>query len=78
MKRLLRRAYEAGDDLEKMIGYLVRRRSGLTLDQEHFDAIKQHFSDNGGHLQGLQESAGDHWGKLHESIDHVLTKHNLK
>jgi hypothetical protein len=81
MKRLIT-AYAASKELEKLIGYLVTRRSGLKLDQHHFDEIISHFEENGGHLHGIQGKLDDHksvhYEKLHNSIDHILKKHKLK
>ena len=83
MKRLMKKAeYEAKQQLEKLIGYLVTRRSGLRLDKNHFDEIIEHFESNGGNLDGIQsknkEDKSEHYEKLHNSIDKVLTKHKMK
>lgn len=84
MKRLIRKAekYKPQGQLEKLIGYLVTRRSGLTLDKNHFNEIVEHFESNGGHLEGIQgkkdHNKNDHYEKLHNSIHHILTKHKMK
>lgn len=81
MKRLISKvAYSAKGELERLIGYLVTRRSGLKLDQKHFDEIIEHFHDNGGHLKGIQskKEKGAHYEKLHNSIDTILRKHKMK
>lgn len=81
MKRLLtKKAYNANGELERLIGYLVTRRSGLKLDSHHFDQIIAHFHENGGHLDGIQskEHKGKHYEKLHNSIDEILKKHDMK
>lgn len=81
MKRLIK-AYAAKSELEKLIGYLVTRRSGLRLNKEHFEQIIAHFESNGGHLEGIKGKK-DHdkskfYEMLHGSIDHILKKHNMK
>lgn len=85
MKRLMTKTatkYIASGDLERLIGYLVTRSSGLRLDKVHFDDIIEHFHDNDGHIHGIQGKLKDdksvHYEKLHNSIDHVLKKHKLK
>ncbi|MNJ90035.1 hypothetical protein D3C87_76260 [compost metagenome] len=84
MKRLISKtaAYTAEHELEKLIGYLVTRSSGLKLDKEHFNDIVDHFHENGGHMDGIkgkhEHPKSVHYEKLHNSIDHVLKKHNLK
>lgn len=84
MKRLIRKAlnYKPSSELEKLIGYLVTRRSGLKLEKEHFIQIVNHFEENGGHLEGIQGkknyNKSEFYELLHNSIDHVLKKHNLK
>lgn len=81
MSRLKKIAeYKAKSDLEKIIGYLVTRRSGLKLDKHHFEEIIEHFKNNGGHLTGLRSKKDKqiHYEKLHNSIDYVLRKYNLK
>lgn len=81
MRRLIRRSnYEAKTELERLIGYLVTRRSGLRLDKHHFDEIIAHFHDSGGRLEGLKDRLNSrvHYERLHESIDYVLKKYDLK
>lgn len=84
MKRLIAKkaAYAAKGELEKLIGYLVTRRSGLKLEEEHFADIIDHFHENGGHIDGIKGRNGHdknvHYEKLHNSIDHGLKKHKLK
>lgn len=81
MKRLIAKddhGYKAKGELEKLIGYLVSRRSGLSLNKEHFDHIKNHFEENGGSMKGLKENAAEDWGQLHDSIDHCMEHHKLK
>ncbi|MNC01744.1 hypothetical protein D3C81_500630 [compost metagenome] len=83
MKRLLRKAeYEASHQLEKLIGYLVTRRSGIRLDKHHFEQIIEHFEESGGHLDGIQgkknHNKNEHYEKLHGSIDHILKKNKMK
>lgn len=85
MKRLISKtasSYIAKGDLEKLIGYLVTRSSGLRLEGLHFEQIIDHFHENGGHIHGikgkLDDSKSVHYEKLHNSIDHVLTKHKMK
>lgn len=85
MKRLINKTaahYAAKGEMEKLIGYLVTRSSGLKLEQIHFEDIIEHFSENGGSLKGIQgkekEEKGHYYEKLHKSIDHVLKKHKLK
>lgn len=86
MKRLMSKSAKYSGSIKtqlvKLIGYLVTRRSGLKLDDIHFDQIIEHFEDNGGHLHGIQgkkkEDKSVHYEKLHNSIDHVLKKHKMK
>lgn len=84
MKRLIRKAsnYKPTGQLEKLIGYLVTRRSGLKLDKEHFKEIVEHYKENGGHLEGVQGKKdydkSKYYEMLHNSIDHVLKKSGLK
>lgn len=84
MKRLIRKAekYVPSSQIEKLIGYLVTRRSGLTLKEEHFKQISEHFKNAGGHLEGIQGKKGynksEFYELLHSSIDYVLKKHKMK
>lgn len=85
MRRLISKTaahYAAKGELEKLIGYLVTRSSGLKLEQLHFNDIIDHFHENEGSLAGIQgkddHGKGHHYEKLHNSIDHVLKKHKLK
>lgn len=85
MKRLLSKtaeSYAAKGELEKLIGYLVTRSSGLKLEQLHFDDIINHFHESEGSLKGIQgkeeHAKGHYYEKLHNSIDHILKKHKLK
>ena len=85
MKRLINRTaahYAAKGELEKLIGYLVTRSSGMKLEKEHFNDIVEHFHENGGSLKGIQgkeeNDKGHYYEKLHNSIDHVLKKHKMK
>ena len=83
MKRLLKKsAYKTVSPMEKIIGYLVTRRSGLKLEKHHFDEIIEHFESNGGHLEGIQgknnHNSDHYYEKLHNSIDHVLIKYDMK
>lgn len=81
-KSVIREAYVAKSELEKIIGYLVTRSSGLRLEKIHFDEIIEHFENNGGSLKGLKgkekEDSSKYYEKLHNSIDYVLKKHKLK
>lgn len=82
MKRLISKqaAYSARGELEKLVGYLVTRRSGVKLEEQHFKEIIEHFSENGGNLKGIQgkKTKGEHYEKLHNSIDTILKKHKMK
>lgn len=83
MKRLIRKSeYRASNQLEKIIGYLVTKRSGLRLEKKHFDEIIGHYESNGGHLDGIQgkknHDKNHFYEKLHNSIDYVLKKYKMK
>ncbi len=81
MKRLIKKSnYVAKGELEKLIGYLVTRRSGVKLNKKHFDEISKHFIDSGGHMKGIKGNKvekTEHYLKLHDAIDTVLTNHKI-
>jgi hypothetical protein len=78
MKRLIKKvSYNARGELEKLIGYLVTKRSGLRLNKDQFNEISMHFVDSGGHMDGIKTNGSEkqeHYLKLHKAIDKVLKK----
>ena len=79
MKRLIRKStYVARGELEKLIGYFIKKKTGIHLNKEQFNEIKKNFIENGGSISDIKnkKEKNNHYIKLQKSIDSFLKNNN--